>query len=225
PEEEAERLDEGCVTDDRLAEALAAAENDLVDAYVRGELSGEERERFETHYLSSERRRDKVLFARALRDRIEGVPAVPAQFAQTEPPAAASRPARAGIPAWALAAAALLLLAPAGYLLVANGRLREELCAGASRREVLESTAGELRQELARQRAGAADASGAAPSRETIGKLRILPLLVLPEKRGASSPPAVTLTPDTDVVALQLRLEPGDESPQYEVTVKASEDG
>ena len=52
-----ERLDELAVADDNFAARLAAAENDLVEAYVRGELSGESRERFESFYLTSEKRR------------------------------------------------------------------------------------------------------------------------------------------------------------------------
>ncbi len=42
PEEEAERLDELSFTSDEFAEALRAAEKDLVDAYLQGELTGTE---------------------------------------------------------------------------------------------------------------------------------------------------------------------------------------
>jgi hypothetical protein len=66
PEEEAERLDELCFTDDRFAEALSAAENELVDAYVRGELAGADLARFKSYYLASSLRREKVEFAEAL---------------------------------------------------------------------------------------------------------------------------------------------------------------
>src|SRR5258705_26124 len=63
PEEEADRLDEISISDDALAWRLREVENDLVDAYVRGALAGETLQRFESSYLSSERRREKVRFA------------------------------------------------------------------------------------------------------------------------------------------------------------------
>ena len=63
PEDEADRLDEMSISDDGLAWRLREVENDLVDAYVRGALTGETLQRFESSYLSSERRREKVRFA------------------------------------------------------------------------------------------------------------------------------------------------------------------
>ncbi len=117
PDEEAEPMDERSVTDDELAGRLAEAENDLVDSYVRGELSREERERFEAHYLSTEQRRRKVAFADALRQRIEeGGTALPAR--ETPP---WTRTAPRLVPAWALAAAALVLLLPAAFSGAAAG--------------------------------------------------------------------------------------------------------
>ncbi len=65
---DAERLDELSFTDDEFAARLQSVENDLVDAYVRGELAGEALENFNLHYLSSPHRRNKVLMARGLKD-------------------------------------------------------------------------------------------------------------------------------------------------------------
>lgn len=65
PEAEAERLDELSFTDDKFADALQSAENDLLDAYVQGELTGAVLEQFESHYLASPLRREKLKFARA----------------------------------------------------------------------------------------------------------------------------------------------------------------
>src|SRR5260221_4791475 len=71
---EAERLDELSITDDEGAWRLTAAENDLVDAYVRGELSGETLRRFETHYLSSQKRQDQARLAHPLRLLVDKAP-------------------------------------------------------------------------------------------------------------------------------------------------------
>jgi hypothetical protein len=54
------------VTDAEFADALAAAENDLIDAYVQGELTGVVLQQFKSHYLASSRRRAKVEFAQAI---------------------------------------------------------------------------------------------------------------------------------------------------------------
>ncbi|MFN2493080.1 MAG: hypothetical protein ABR501_09385, partial [Pyrinomonadaceae bacterium] len=61
PEAEAERFDELSFTDDEFADALMAAEKDLVDAYVQGELTGAELEQFKSHYLASPLRREQVI--------------------------------------------------------------------------------------------------------------------------------------------------------------------
>jgi hypothetical protein len=63
PDEEAERLDEMSISDDDVAWRLRVVEDDLVDAYITGTLGGETLERFQSFYLSSERRRRKVAFA------------------------------------------------------------------------------------------------------------------------------------------------------------------
>src|SRR5215467_4525120 len=64
PEEEVERLDEESIADDDVAARLSAVEDDLVDAYITETLDQSTRVRFETVYLMSPQRREKVKFAR-----------------------------------------------------------------------------------------------------------------------------------------------------------------
>lgn len=66
PEADAERFDELSFTDERFADELQSAENDLVDRFVQGELAGATLEKFKTHYLASPMRRERVEFARTL---------------------------------------------------------------------------------------------------------------------------------------------------------------
>ena len=66
PEAEAEQLDELSITDEEFAWQLRAAEDDLVDAYVRDGLPATTRARFEEYYLASARHRERVTFARNL---------------------------------------------------------------------------------------------------------------------------------------------------------------
>lgn len=70
-EDETERIDEASFIDESFADAISAAENDLIDDYVRGKLNGAKLEQFETHYLASPRRREKVKFAAAFQDLAE----------------------------------------------------------------------------------------------------------------------------------------------------------
>jgi hypothetical protein len=60
------RVEEGFIRDDLNFEQLEIAEDELIDAYARGELSPSERRQFETKLLTSPRIVDRVSFARAL---------------------------------------------------------------------------------------------------------------------------------------------------------------
>lgn len=65
PDKDVELFDEWSIDDDEFACALAATENDLVDAYVRGELTGSTQEKFRAAYLTSDEKLQKVAFARS----------------------------------------------------------------------------------------------------------------------------------------------------------------
>jgi hypothetical protein len=71
PPDEAQRLDEASIIDDRFVERLTAVETDLVDAYVRGTLDPDTRSRFELCYLASPRRRQAVRFATRFVDAVD----------------------------------------------------------------------------------------------------------------------------------------------------------
>ncbi len=64
-EEEQDRLEEQLFTDPHY-DQLLAVEDDLIEAYARGELSVSRRERFEKHYLQTSDRRERVALAQDL---------------------------------------------------------------------------------------------------------------------------------------------------------------
>ena len=68
PEAETERLDELSVTEEEFAQHLRTVEDDLIDAYVNGELTGPELLRFPRQYLRSPLGVERVTFAQAFRD-------------------------------------------------------------------------------------------------------------------------------------------------------------
>ena len=74
PEEQA-RLEERYMADPESRQELEAAERDLIDQYVRGELA--DPEQFEKYFLNSPRRRQKVEFARALMQSLGRAPVSP----------------------------------------------------------------------------------------------------------------------------------------------------
>jgi anti-sigma factor RsiW len=66
PEEEQVQVEDRAFSDPEYLGALEAAEADLIDAWVRGELPAAQRRGFENRFLTSPQRRQKVEFARAL---------------------------------------------------------------------------------------------------------------------------------------------------------------
>ncbi len=96
-------------------EELQATECELIDCYVRGELSSERNQRFEAHFLSSPSRRKRVEFAYALsgnRPReVSGDAGSSATFLPRAPIGAAAKPQETSI-SWRrmLAAAASIIV-------------------------------------------------------------------------------------------------------------------
>lgn len=65
---EREQIESEYFEDDAVFQEMLAVEDDLIDAYARGELENEERRRFEKCFASSFRANDRVQFARAFAD-------------------------------------------------------------------------------------------------------------------------------------------------------------
>lgn len=70
-EQEQAALEERYYRDPQVFNEVLRVESELVDAYARGQLSTEMRERFENSYLKHPARRNRVEFARALTTRID----------------------------------------------------------------------------------------------------------------------------------------------------------
>jgi predicted ribosome quality control (RQC) complex YloA/Tae2 family protein len=170
PEAEAEHFDELSFTDDEFADELQAAEKDLVDAYVHGELADATLERFKTFYLASPIRREKVKFAQTFQ---EFATKNMAETHEVVSPVIESKPKRtlAGLISniftikrplllqWSLALAALALMILGGWLWSENSRLRFQMNDAQARRDAilqresqLEQREKELQNEIANQR-------------------------------------------------------------------------
>lgn len=69
--EEALKLEEGYFADSARFEQLEIAEEELIEAYVRNQLSSEEAQQFETRLLRYPRIGERVNFARALSEKVK----------------------------------------------------------------------------------------------------------------------------------------------------------
>ena len=103
--ESRESVEKRLFSDDRVFwEHLCLVEEELIDDCARGMLDGEESDRFERHFLCTDQRRSKLEFARALKAHAEGQQTVRQRAWDWLRGPVAS-------PAWAVAVAAMLLLA------------------------------------------------------------------------------------------------------------------
>ena len=72
-EDEKARMEEAFFADDAKFEELELAEDELIDAYVRNELSPEEQRQFEAKLAKSPRLLERVNFARALSEKADSL--------------------------------------------------------------------------------------------------------------------------------------------------------
>ncbi|HEY5073421.1 MAG TPA: hypothetical protein VII34_01910 [Pyrinomonadaceae bacterium] len=237
PEIERERLDELSVTSQEFGESLSATENDLIDSYVQGELSGTMLAQFEFHYLASPVRRERVEFAEAFRvfARKQTV------FADSSirGPADLGRKRKGGwlsalsifggqYPAvqWGLAVAAVVFIAAGAFLLVQTARLRQQVPIEQARRDELQQREMQLQKELDQQRASntaieqelaqvRAERARMEEELKKSGQLHtsgtdIASFVLTPQMRGVGQAQSVSISVKTVRVTMQLNLEPND---------------
>lgn len=137
PEAETEYFDELSVTDDEFADALKSAENDLIDSYIRGELSDSNLEKFKTRYLVSPLRREKVEFAKAFQIFAEKNASSASEIVSDAKKSDSKRTFAArfsglnifsfsnAFPRWGFAAAVLVLAFIGGWFFLKNARFAQ----------------------------------------------------------------------------------------------------
>jgi len=238
------RFEESFFHDVELSELLSDAENDLIDAYVREELSPRERERFERHFLVSERRREKLELARALLQAkdaraaarvVDSRPLLPwwkAMFAALRVPSTAL--------SYSFGAAALLLLVGGLWLFSEVRQLREETARLAAERDKQSAQNDRLREQ-ADERNRQSDELAAQKDQleQQLAELRnqaglqqreprpsaFLSFILSPVNRGSDGPKKLIIPPGTGAVRLQLNLSPGDDYPAYQVNLQKAGGG
>jgi len=245
-EQQVEIEDRAFADKDYLA-SITAVENDLIDEYVRHELSETDRRNFERRFLASAARRKRVEFAKSL------------AFMSQEAPVAK----KTVIPQWswreslyafisgltpaakfALSAAMLLLLVGGAWLLTETLRLRSQLTqlqaenqsrqnqrqaleqqieAERRRNEELNARLNQEKQqreqtdESLRQLSETAD-STSPPPRPVIASLTLLPGL----SRGGGNKPSLVMPGDARLVRLNIGIDPEEQYKNFAVELRTA---
>ena len=244
PEEQQVEIEDRAFSDKDYLATITTVENDLIDEYVRGELSPSDRQRFESRFLASAERRKRVEFAKALRTAFSESKAPEKNVAST----ATGWSWRESLYAFlnglnpaarlAFAAAAILVVAGAALLFVETLRLRRQVTqlqaekqagqdfqqaleAERKRNEELNARLDQEKQqreqtdESLRQLTETPEAKNPAPP-PVIASLMLLPGL----SRGGGQKPTLDLSNDARLVRLQIGIDPEEQYKSFAVELR-----
>ena len=243
PEEQQVEIEDRAFADKEYLASITAVENDLIDEYVRHELSEADRRKFEGRFLASAERRKRVEFAKALsRVPIAEKTVVPEwswreslyAFISGLNPAAR----------FAFAAAMLILLVGGAWLLTTTLRLRSQLTqlqaenqSRQNQRQALEQQIETERRrneelnarlnqekqqreqsdESLRQLSETADQTN-LPPRPVIASLTLLPGI----SRGGGDKPSLAMPGDARLVRLNIGIDPEEQYKNFAVDLRTT---
>jgi hypothetical protein len=230
PQAESDRLDQLSVTDDEFAEFLEAVESELIDDYIRGELPENRRTRFESHYLISATRLEKVAVARTILRRADNVE-TSAQLREWMRPVklAPSRTYQ-----WIAIAAAMIVLMLTGYLLLTNIQLQNQIAQMKEEHNALKKREEQLQRDLTeRSVLDRQKETELAITREKLEALekqladhgsapvKLFAFTLSPQQREIATIPDIKIPAATESLAVTLKLE-SDDFPMYKTVLKNS---
>jgi hypothetical protein len=197
--DEAEELDELSMTDEDFAGRLRVVEDDLVDAYARGDLDAGARTRFESRYLAVPGAHERLRFAEAFEiHQKRGASPAPARAVPL--PTASRR-----LPMWALAAAASIVLAVASYVLLQRTTARPAQT--------------EVPPGVVKSQPGPPTVETPTAPAPTQADESVIAMVLMPPTRGPGESAALTLPRGATTVEIRLTLE-SDDFKGYEVVLK-----
>jgi hypothetical protein len=218
PEAEEVQVEDRALADAEYRGSVEAAEADLIDTYVRGELPQADRRAFELRFLNSPSRRRKVAFAKALAT-------VTAETAEIEIP----RPSQSLLnwfrtwnPAlrYATGFAALICVAGSTWLFFDNAAVRSRLAAVENQRRELQVQEQGLRRQLQEEQARAA-AAQTQPQQPVVPLPSVASLVLLPGLSRAETRVEQLVLPSTAQVArIEIQLEPRDIYPRFRAELR-----
>jgi anti-sigma factor RsiW len=205
PEEEQAELERRYLTDDALFEELVAAEDDLRDAYDRGELSRLDREAFEQRLLTAPAQQTQQEFARTLCRYLKKTNSKVGPLVQPEAKwrswleVLGARPWIVFVPA--LSVTILVLLAGSWWL----GRRGSQVPPGTSQTASVNTPSG-----------GRLSTGGQGPETRTMGFVLNRGLI-----RGSEGSEPLVIPPEVSQVRLEARVEA--DYPLYEAVLQTVE--
>jgi hypothetical protein len=249
PEEEQARLEDRAFSDPECMQTILDAESDLIDEYVRGELSTSERRQFERRFLVSAERQRKVEFARALAKvlpeaRTEAAAQPALGFAPTSWWNSFITSLRGLNPAlnFSMAAAAMALVIGFSWLITETIRLRAHVAQLQAERQTRQRQEENLRQQTANERARNEDLVAQLQrerersenltaqlqhdqARDKSTGFSFIVSLFLPPgiPRGAVERPKLVLPQAAGVARLQIGLEQEDEYKSFRVEIRTTQ--
>ena len=222
-EEEQVRVEDRAFESRDYLGALDAAEADLIDAYVRGELTHEQRRAFEPRFLVSPQRRSKVEFAKALAQVSDEAKAAKIPAMQPRQGWSALLALfRGWSPALQFAAgmAALLCVAGGIWVMSQNAAMRAQMAAVDSQQQQLRL---QIEQERKRADTLAAQipkqqpsASPPAPSVPSVALLVLSPGL----SRGDNRVERLVVSPAMQIAHIDVQLEARDDYPSFKAELR-----
>jgi hypothetical protein len=226
-EEEQVRVENRAFADSNYLAVVEATEADLIDAYVRGELSSAERRRFEWRFLASPQRFKKVAFARDLARVVaetkvsESAPTIRLSAWQS-----LTALFRGWSPALRFAAglAGVICVVGVSWLIVANMSMRSRVAALETQGRDLQTRTQELRRQLDEEQARAASLGAQVQQQQnpaaTPGAL-VASLILLPGlSRAESRREELVLNPSAQIVHIEIQLEPRDDYPRFRAELR-----
>jgi hypothetical protein len=216
-EEEGVQVEDRAFADRAYLGELEAAEADLIDAYVRGDLTQSDRREFERRFLTSPGRRGKVEFAVALARAM-------AEMRSSESVAVKSsfrHALAAAFGAWRrtfqFAAAAALVFFSLGtwWLARENAAIRSRASSLEARNRELESRLTQTGRASGDQRPQA-DAQKQSSATLAIPSLMLLPGL----PRAATREKRLEISPGALIAHIEIQLESRDDYPQFRAEIR-----
>ena len=244
PEERQIEIEDRAFSDKEYLATITAVENDLIDEYVRGDLSAADQQRFESRFLASAERRKRVEFAKALRIVVSEAHAPEKNVVHP----AKTWSWRESLYAFfnglnpavrvAFVAAAILVVVGAAWLFAETLRLRRQVTQLQAENEARQNSQQELEverkrsaelnarlnqekqqreqtDESLRQLTETPEATNPAP-RPVIASLTLLPGL----SRGGGQKPALDLSNDARLVRLQIGIDPEEQYKSFAVELR-----
>ena len=237
-EDDRVRLEERYFSDDSLFEEIEIAEEELIDKYVRGELSTSDADRFAATVAGSSRIAERVDFARVWKNKLASTSLtspITQREAVRDPVSWWQKffgPTESRTPRLAYAVVALILLVGSVALLAGWLRIREQSrqlaaqqAALEQRQRELDRQAADLKNQLEELAKGSTQPTPTeTPNQVDVptpeGERTIVALMLSPgATRGQGSGNTIRITPGTQQVRITLNVRDTDYS-SYEAIIK-----